>query len=88
MRLTLFRTAGAPAAPLRIGALLPAGAGEAKVADVTTALEDAGHGTLSSMRRFLELGEAGSVVAAHAVKTEAYHRKLAEVDLRAPIYDW
>ena len=83
MRLVLFVNKGAPAKALRVGALV----GDASVADVTDALADAGHGVVTSMRIFLELGAAGRAVAERAVSDAIYHRPRALVQLRAPIYD-
>ena len=84
MKFVLFRPKGLTTAPLRIGALHPNGA---DVADVSASLADGGHPLLSSMRAFLELGPRGRAAAAAALESPVYHRSLALVDLRAPIYD-
>ena len=83
MKLVLFRPKGDVAAKLRVGALVPGGV---SVADVTAAFADHGD-AVSSMRVFLELGAAGFAMADKALGNELYHRKLENVDLRAPIYD-
>ncbi len=84
MKFVLFRPKAAATAPLRVGALHPNGA---DVADVSAVLADRGGVALSSMRAFLELGAAGREAAAAALAAPVYHRSLALVDLRAPIYD-
>jgi hypothetical protein len=85
MKLVLFRPAGAAAdVPLTVGALAADGV---HVADVTAALAAAGAGTINSMRVFLELGEKGAAAAKTALGDATFHRKLADVELRAPIYD-
>ena len=85
MKLVLFKTRNSPAsAPLHVGALLADGV---HVADVSAAYADEGLASLTSMRFFLEQGDKGRAVAAKALSTPAYHRKLEHVDLRAPIYD-
>jgi len=84
MRLVLFRTKGAvEKAPLRVGALHPDGS----VSDISAASVDQGLPALSSMRVFLEMGDAGKALAMDAVKNSAYLRSGAHIDLRAPIYD-
>jgi hypothetical protein len=84
MRLVLFRAKGAAAgAPLRVGAQV----GDSAVADVSAALADSGVPGVSSMRVFLEMGDKGKAVAASAIAADKYHVPVADVDLRAPIYD-
>ena len=84
MRLVLFRTKGATEkAPLRVGALHPDGS----VTDISAAAVDQGLPALSSMRVFLEMGDAGKALAAGAVGNAAYLRSGNHLDLRAPIYD-
>ncbi len=84
MRLVLFRAKGTAATdPLRVGAQV----GDAAVADVSAALADSGVPGVSSMRVFLEMGEKGKAVAQTAIATAKYHVPMADVELRAPIYD-
>ena len=85
MRLVLFRTKGAaPTAPLHVGAQTPDGG----AADVSAFAQDQGTALHGSMRTFLELGAAGTALAAAALANPAYHRKAEHIELRAPIYDW
>jgi hypothetical protein len=86
MRYVLYRPLALPDAPLRIGALHPNGE---SVADVSAVLHDmGGSAPISSMRVFLGLGEAACRAAAERALAEPhYHRPLAHVNLRAPIYD-
>lgn len=85
MKYVLFRTKGAADAALRIGALAADGV---NVADISAFLAAAGGASLSSMRHFLDMGaDANKTAAANALADATYHRKLADVDLRAPIYD-
>lgn len=85
MKLVLFVNAGASLDAHRVGVLSADGA---TVSDVTAALQDAGHGAMGSMRKFLELGAEGRAVAEAATKNAVYTRAIEMVKLRAPIYDW
>lgn len=87
MRYVLFRTRGDAAAPLRVGALATDGV---HVADISASLAaSSGAPDLTSMRLFLDMGaEANAAAATRALEDAAFHVKLADVDLRAPIYDW
>ena len=84
MRLVLFVNAGASLDAHRIGALHPDGV---HVADVSSLLQDERGVAFSSMRKFLELGEAGAAAAGRALAGPVYLRKLTDVVMRAPIYD-
>jgi hypothetical protein len=84
MRYVLFRAKGAAAdAALNVGVMV----GGDAVADVTAALADAGTPAVHSMRVFLEMGARGADTARGAAADVKYRRALADVDLRAPIYD-
>lgn len=86
MRYVLFRAKGASTAALRVGALAADGQ---HVADISAYLGSTGKPSLSSMRQFLEMGaEANSAAATAALGNAQFHVSLAELDLRAPIYDW
>ena len=83
MRLVLFTHLGAPADAHRVGVHSSDGA---LVTDVTAALSDAGL-SITSMRKFLELGARGREIAEAAVANPSYSRRIELVKLRAPIYD-
>lgn len=84
MKLVLFRPKGDASAALNIGVLVEDGA---KVADVSAALVDKVSRTVHSMRVFLEMGEQGMDIAKAAASDSKYFKAVADVDLRAPIYD-
>lgn len=84
MRLCLFEAPGAPGL-LNIGAMLP---DKTHVANVSAFLAEKGRAPMHSMRRFLSIGtDLVKKVVDAALEASDFHVALADVNLKAPIYD-